>query len=238
MTFVPLLVFLAPLLICSNAQAKPKDCTDILKTYRYSRSGVFGIYPFDDRFRVLVYCDMETDRGAWTMIQRRMDGTVNFCRPWDQYVSGFGKAYGEYWLGLEFIHKITNRSKQELLVEMEDFDGNKAFAKYSSFSVGPECQGYKMNVSGFINGGAGNSLTVHNGMKFTTLDKDQDIYKYGNCAKRGYGGWWYASCHHANPNGIYLWGSAAPYYAGINWSTWKGLSYSLKSISFKIRPAK
>lgn len=37
------------------------------------------------------------------VIQRRMDGTVNFYRPWDQYKMGFGDAAGEYWLGESFI---------------------------------------------------------------------------------------------------------------------------------------
>lgn len=38
---------------------------------------------------------------------------------------------------------------------MQDFAGNKAFARYSLFSVGPESYGYILHVSGFSNGGAG-----------------------------------------------------------------------------------
>lgn len=38
---------------------------------------------------------------------------------------------------------------------MEDFGGNKAFARYSSFSVDPESYGYMLHVSGFTDGGAG-----------------------------------------------------------------------------------
>lgn len=36
------------------------------------------------------------------MIQRRIDGTENFYRPWSHYKAGFGKVAGEYWLG-EFV---------------------------------------------------------------------------------------------------------------------------------------
>ncbi|KAK7929474.1 hypothetical protein WMY93_005869 [Mugilogobius chulae] len=232
---VLLLVFLAPLLICCTATDKPMDCSDILQQKPKSRSGVYTVYPFGG---AQVYCDMETLGGPWTVIQRRMDGSVNFYRGWDQYVQGFGDANGEYWFGLEFMHKITARGKHELLVEMEDFEGKKVSARYSSFSVGENCDGYKLTVSGFTDGGAGDSLAPHNNMKFTTFDKDQDVWE-SNCAKSFLGGFWYGACHHTNPNGIYRWGFDKTLYAiGMSWITWKGLDYSLKSISFKIRPAK
>lgn len=40
--------------------------------------------------------------------------------------------------GLENIHLLTLRKTYELRVEMEDFEGAKAYVHYSSFSVGPE----------------------------------------------------------------------------------------------------
>ena len=33
------------------------------------------------------------------VIMRRMDGTVNFDRPYSHYEEGFGNKNGEYWLG-------------------------------------------------------------------------------------------------------------------------------------------
>lgn len=145
---------------------------------------------------------------------------------------------------------------------MEDFTGAKAFVHYTSFSVGPEEEGYKLSFSGFIDGGAGEfvpsthglllqyqlhnnnlfslfsgtSLSEHNGQRFSTFDKDQDTYA-SNCAKTYLGGWWYGECHSVNPNGIYLWGSST-YGIGINWVSWKGYEYSLKYIAMKIKPSK
>eukprot|EP00064_Thunnus_orientalis_P022738 superscaffoldBa00007942_g22954 len=96
---------------------------------------------------------MDSDGGRWTVFQRRMDGSVNFYRSWDQYKKGFGSAAGEYWLGLENLFYLT-QNKSELLVDMEDFSGNKVFARYSSFSIESESNGYKLHVSGFTDGGA------------------------------------------------------------------------------------
>lgn len=57
--------------------------------------------------------------------------------------------------GLENLFHLTLRKKYELLVDMQDFSGNKAFARYSSFSIDPESYGYTLHVSGFTDGGAG-----------------------------------------------------------------------------------
>lgn len=83
---------------------------------------------------------------------------------------------------------------------------------------------------------AGDSLSPHNGLKFSTFDKDQDGSEI-NCARIYLGGFWYFDCHSNNPNGVYRWGADDALHAvGVEWSAWKGFNYSLKAISFKIRP--
>ena len=84
-------------------------------------------------------------------------------------------------------------------------------------------------------GTAGDSLNYHQGMEFTTKDSDNDKYS-GNCAILYKGAWWYNGCHSSNLNGIYHHGQHSSYADGINWYTWKGHYYSLKSTSMKIRP--
>ena len=49
--------------------------------------------------------------------------------------------------------------------------------------------------------GTNTGLDYHNGMAFTTTDRDQDLVS-GNCAALyGGGGWWYKNCHRVNLNG-------------------------------------
>uniref|UniRef100_A0AAY5KRP3 Fibrinogen C-terminal domain-containing protein n=1 Tax=Esox lucius TaxID=8010 RepID=A0AAY5KRP3_ESOLU len=217
-----------------QSSLNPVDCNDIYKS-GFGQNGVYTIYPAGPTSPVQVFCDMSIYSNAkWTVIQKRQDGSVNFYRKWDEYKRGFGSAAGEYWLGLETMHLLTKTRKYVLRVDMEDFEGKKVFAQYSSFSVGPEAEGYKLTLGDFKDGGAGDSMTAINGQKFSTFDKDQDDFN-GNCAQIYWGAFWYSECHLTNPNGIYAWGNST-YGIGINWQTWKGHTYSLKTITMKIRP--
>jgi len=81
---------------------------------------------------------------------------------------------------------------------------------------------------------AGDSLSYHNGQKFSTFDRDQDLYVQ-NCAALSSGAWWFKSCHFSNLNGFYLGGAHLSYANGINWAQWKGFYYSLKKSEMKIR---
>ncbi|XP_037399730.1 microfibril-associated glycoprotein 4-like [Pygocentrus nattereri] len=241
MTLRLFLALLLPLLVGSTSVSQElllTDCSDVY-TNGDKLSGVNTIYPAGDA-PVQVYCDMgcngDIKDAKWTVIQRRMDGSVNFYRPWEQYKKGFGNKNGEYWLGLESLYQLTRKRKYELRVDLEDFEGVKVYAQYSTFSVDSEVNGYKLTVAGFIDGGAGDSMALANGQKFSTFDKDQDSWP-GNCAKSFLGAFWYNGCHYANPNGIYLWGKDGTLFAiGDVWYHWKTYDYGLKSITMKIRP--
>ena len=130
---------------------------------------------------------METDGGGWTVFQRRMDGTVYFYLNWADYEKGFGDLNGEFWLGLNRINRLNAAQSNGLRVDLEDFDGNKKYATYSTFNVGNAVTKYTLTVSGY-GGDAGDSLTYHNGMNFTTKDQDNDDWDRGNCATV-YGAW-------------------------------------------------
>ena len=56
---------------------------------------------------MLAACDMTSDGGKWTVIQRRINGSVDFYLNWTDYVNGFGDLEGEFWYGLENIHCLT-----------------------------------------------------------------------------------------------------------------------------------
>ncbi|CAH6786217.1 microfibril-associated glycoprotein 4 isoform X1 [Phodopus roborovskii] len=243
---------------------QPLDCDDIY-AQGYQADGVYLIYPSGPSVPVPVFCDMTTEGGKWTVFQKRFNGSVSFFRGWNDYKLGFGRADGEYWLGkvgpqgrdcpsakflltscyrslgLQNLHLLTLKQKYELRVDLEDFENNTAYAKYVDFSISPnavsaEEDGYTLYVAGFEDGGAGDSLSYHSGQKFSTFDRDQDLFVQ-NCAALSSGAFWFRSCHFANLNGFYLGGSHLSYANGINWAQWKGFYYSLKRTEMKIRRA-
>lgn len=92
---------------------------------------------------------------------------------------------------------------------------------------------YHANI---LDASAGDALAFHNAMKFTTLDRDNDLNDY-NCARKFLGAFWYNKCYHTNPNGVYKWGADATVFGvGVSWKAWKGYNYSLKTYIMMIRP--
>ena len=170
------------------------------------------------------------------VFQRRMDGTEDFYLGWDDYVKGFGDLNGEFWLGLNKIHRLTKGSgvSATLRVDLEDFDGNERYAKYSTFQILDSSQKYQLNVSGY-SGDAGDSLNLHNGRQFTTKDQDNDKSDTENCASTYKGAWWYNACHDSNLNGKYLSGTQSSYADGVQWLHFTGHYYSLKVSEMKLR---
>ena len=209
-----------------------RDCRQAFNN-NYTQSGVYTIQP-DSLPPFDVYCDMDSDGGGWTVFQRRQDGSEDFYRNWVNYTNGFGNLSNEFWLGLEFIHRLANESDSELRVELEDWDGERVYAKYSSFEVRDSSTDYTLQVSGYT-GDAGDSLTRHSGDPFSTYDHDNDRRGYENCAVTYKGAWWYDSCHVSNLNGLYHNGSHPSYADGVNWYSWKGFYYSLKFTEMKVR---
>ncbi|XP_062607203.1 fibrinogen C domain-containing protein 1-B-like [Saccostrea cucullata] len=181
-------------------QSATEDCSDIVKRdpNKRGQDGVYVIYP---DIRREVYCDMTTDGGGWTVIQRREDGDVDFYRTWTEYKEGFGNITKNHWIGNDAIHALTKDKDKNLRIDLQRHNGQKAYAVYTNFYIGDEDNKYTLTVSGY-SGTAGDGLADHNSMKFTTKDQDNDGGA-GNCARAWYGAWWFNFCYQAKLNGKY-----------------------------------
>ena len=221
-----LMITLATNMHMIKAQLHAFDCHDFF-LLGFNQSGVYNTIHGKP-----VYCDM--DEGGWLVFQRRLDGSVDFFRTWAEYRQGFGDLEGEFWLGLDRIHQLTYNKRYMLRIVLEEFDGNTAYADYSYFSVSGESQKYKLSL-GEYTGNATDSFSNHKKYSFTTKDQDNDIWP-SNCAAKFKGGWWYNNCYLSNLNGMYHAGQHSSYADGVNWQSWKGYHYSLKSTIMKIKP--
>ncbi|XP_061400329.1 ficolin-1-like [Musca vetustissima] len=172
----------------------------------------------------------------WTTIARRMDGSVNFYRGWNEYKFGFGNPpHGEFFIGLKRLHELTTAVPNiELKVILRDWKGEERYAHYDGFRVGNETEKYKLKALGKYSGTAGDSLSSHKGVKFSTFDEDND--KNGaDCAKSRSGAWWFYNCSYSHLFGPYRKGKNIN-SVGIDWYHWKYThDYSFKYAEMLIR---
>lgn len=214
----------------------PRDCKEVQELVE-NMTGIYRIKPKYATRPIFVYCDMETEGGGWTVIQRRRDGSVDFLREWSDYKYGFGNVGSEFWLGNENLYLITHQALYELRVDLQDFEDGHAYAKYNGFAVGSEKEKYMLKVLGRLTGGdAGDGMTYHASIPFSTTDMDNDRWEGGNCAEDHTGGWWYNQCDASNLNGQYLGGLTPQEYKGVYWHEWQGPNYSLMATQMMIRP--
>ena len=184
---------------------------------------------------------------GWTIFQKRVDGEFVFhTKTFAEYAAGFGDASDEYWLGLENLYTMMSTENYQMQVEVVDADDVVARANYASFSLGNAADKYRLSLSGFSPGSpvdAGDSMSGGrpraNGQQFSATDEDNDNHPNGSidCANLYTGAWWYDNCHKSNLNAEYHTpGPGLLHGIAINWQTWKGYNYALKSTKMKIKP--
>jgi len=221
----------------SGAKRRPINCMDakvrgIANKAGGTGSGVYWVKPLDGQAGFFIWCDMDTDGGGWNVLQKRFDGSVDFYRPWVDYKKGFGSVKGEYWLGLDRIHRMSKTMPHMLRITMESFDGLRKYGTWRTFMVDDEAHKYTLTARGFRDYGIGNSLRYHSGRPFSTYDRDNDAWA-NNCSSYFHGAWWYGACHNSNMNGrYYRYPGKHPrnYADGADWLTFKGHFESVKRV--------
>ena len=207
------------------------DCKDAYQQGS-TTDGIYLINP-DNQTAFPVYCNMSVDGGGWVVLQRRFDGSVDFNQNWAVCEHTFGNMTGEYWLGLIKMHRLTASAPQDLRIDLEDFQGNKRYARYSTFTVDNATTQYHLTVSGYSGTAGSSGISYSSGGRFSTKDREYDIHPSFNCAVVKGGPWWHRACTRANLNGKY-------YNRGVSngdtiyWVDWQGTA-SLKKVDMKIR---
>ncbi|CAC5371409.1 Ryncolin-2,Fibrinogen C domain-containing protein 1-A,Ryncolin-1,Ryncolin-3,Fibrinogen C domain-containing protein 1-B,Fibrinogen C domain-containing protein 1 [Mytilus coruscus] len=123
------------------------------------------------------------------VIQRRESGVVSFDLSWIEYQDGLGYINTEFWLGNKYSHLLTSQSDYELRIDLEDFENQRRYAKYSTFEIAGSEDKYRLTIEGYT-GDSGDSFGGSNGYPFTSKDQDNDNWA-ANC---GFylGAWWHS----------------------------------------------
>ncbi|KAK2147929.1 hypothetical protein LSH36_528g02006 [Paralvinella palmiformis] len=152
---------------------------------------------------------------GWILLMRRQDGSIDFPNKlWNDYKNGFGQ------LGNEIIHSLTTTSSYRVRFDLVTFDGRWAYAEYSTFSIGPESDNYRLHIGGYSGNasdemfGRGIADYIENNMPFTTLDRDNDNLNKDLCCC---GGWWFNRCGYVRLTGRY--GLPLKYLHGVSWGS-------------------
>ena len=126
---------------------------------------------------------------------------------------------------------LSSTEKRTIRVNLADNEGKYKYAQCYFFSVGNSGTNYRLNIAGYT-GTAGDSLTYHNGMQFSTSDNNHDRHA-SRCADGHHGAWWYNACCQSNLNGRYRSGSNG--WDGVVWHTFLNNQVSLKFAQMKLR---
>jgi len=179
------------------------DCSAVKDSGKTS-NGLYKIKYNHENF-MDVFCNLNLTSNGWIVIQRRVDASVDFYRNWASYKAGFGDVTGNFWIGLDNLHKLAGPGRGAILrvdIKHRNSPTSQYYATYSAFEIGDESSKYKLLIHGY-SGTASDSMAYQNGMKFCTYDNDNDLGASENCAAHWKGAWWYNLCHHSNLNGLY-----------------------------------
>ena len=78
-------------------------------------------------------------------------------------------------------------------------------------------------------------MSRHDGSKFSAYDMDQDGWASDSCSTKFKSGWWFEACHSASLNGQYLRGPHFQHGYGVEWDSWRGAYYPLKTTKMMLR---
>ncbi|KAJ8033427.1 Ficolin-1 [Holothuria leucospilota] len=165
------------------------DCNDVYDA-GYTQDGVYCIHPAgwnDPPFKV--FCNMSIDGGSWTVFQRRVNGSTNFYRNWNEYKEGFGDVKHEFWLGNEKLYYMTQQATYEYRLDFV-WSSSPYYNKYSNFRIDIENNKYRVTSVGTRTGNRADSLYNVRNIPFSTYDHDNDGQSY-NCAEGHRSGWWH-----------------------------------------------
>ncbi|XP_071835366.1 uncharacterized protein [Apostichopus japonicus] len=132
----------------------PRDCHEVLNqcSPTNAKSGVYLIKPDQYPEPFQTYCDHNTTSGGWTVIQRRVDGSIGFNRTWDEYKNGIGFLGSEFLIGNEKLAHLINQKRYQLRIELENYAGQSYSLTYNNFRIADERGNYSITSLGVVEG--------------------------------------------------------------------------------------
>ena len=108
---------------------------------------------------------------------------------------------------------FTENGQWELWIDFQFANRTWSHIHYKQFKVGNNTAEYPLTIGGFTGVTPTDPFKSHNGLKFTTIDNDNDKNKDVNCATSN-NAWWHHGCYHFNANrhGSYVYLDSTAYF--------------------------
>ncbi|KAH7959103.1 hypothetical protein HPB49_008251 [Dermacentor silvarum] len=132
---------------------QPRHCADLLRNGQ-NTSGVYTVFhKAAGTSGQNVYCDMDTDGGGWTVIQRRGqygNPVYYFYRNWTEYTNGFGNPAEEYWIGNSALHALTSGDENMALrIVLSNSTEETVSLDYKNVTVGSEEEHFRLKLGDY-----------------------------------------------------------------------------------------
>lgn len=221
-------------------QKRAMSCKDLYFRFNFRADGLYAVsVDGSDGYLRPIQCNMTTQNGGWTVVERRMNGDVSFEADWNEFKSGFGNFYGDYYYGNENWHLLTKEAiKHELYFILETASGAVSELSYDDVTIGPETDQYRLalGIYQFVSGvelveGTDKFKSRNDGRAFVTHDRDTTT---DQCTNILTGGFWFGDqCGNVNLHG--LWGIDT--LQGIKWKEITGVrgSDSFRKVTILVR---
>ena len=169
---------------------------------------------------------------GWIIIQRRVDASVSFERSWDEYAAGFGDVDGNFWLGLDTIHDLTEAQPMRLQIDVVPFNLPAVLIPYPYFHVGDAASDYLLNITSdtLDDETLYNYINFYSGIKFSNYDRYF-------CAEDCRAGWWFSRCDRLrlNLNGVYGGAGEISLYNIFMYGLSDNVYEPIRTVTMKIR---
>ncbi|EEC05776.1 ixoderin B, putative, partial [Ixodes scapularis] len=166
-----------------------------------SRSGEYTISPLPD-IALTVSCDMDSDGGGWTVIQRRgmyEPAGNNFEKTFKEYEDGFHIIEGHTSTGLASRKVVTSWHMVWFPGGENSIPVTSPFVSYLISLYRITLQIMKIRYSCVYKSSCYDALSSHNGYPFSVKKNGQ--HSGDRCVSQISGGWWFNGCIHSNLNG-------------------------------------